>query len=349
MIHILARETLYERVWTEPLATLAKAFETNGPWLKKLCVEAGIPLPPMGHWSRLRAGKAVLHAPLPPRPPGARAVITIGEYDTWWRRRSELLKDPRPLKPDFSEPLADLAARLAATIDVAPEAAASARRNARPADRRGSLLDLLRMTLSKIGATLEGSDDPSLFSACACYTGVAFTLSLCSASMVLRLRAYDGQITEPFRAVFADEADRPLEHKVKEIAIALMVAADKRYRDKAEAHYAYCLERRAEAAEDARQRGAKAGRLLDQRRREREERRRQFLFAQADDWRTAKDIRGFVDEILSQARTDSSRPELAAWAQWALAEADAIDPVKQNDLLAYPGVRLGSGDADKGS
>ena len=177
-----------------------------------------------------------------------------------------MLSDPIPLKPDFSEPLAELAARLAAKIDVAAEAAASARRNARPADRRSSLLDLLRLMLSKIGATLEGSDDPSLFAACACYTGGAFTLSPSSASMVLRLRAYEGQITEPFRGVFVDEADRPLEQQVKEIAIALMVAAEKRYRDKAEAEYAHCLERRAEAAEDARQRGAKARRLLDQRR-----------------------------------------------------------------------------------
>jgi hypothetical protein len=343
VVHILTREALYERVWTDSLSSTAKALGTNPTDLKSRCLAAGIPTPSTGYWSKLRAGKKVVTPLLPPRPPGARAIITIGWYRTWWRRRSEMLSDPIPLKPEFPESIEDLATRLAAQIEAAPERTTFAKRKPLADGRSGEVLDLLRATLSKMDAAVQAGDEPELFHAYACCFGAAFTLTASDSSLILRLQFYEGLNTPPFGKVFVDRPDCPLEHQIKEIAIALMVAAELRYRDSAEVDYRHRLERRATAEKDARERTAKAKRLLEQRRRDREERRRQFLFAQADDWRTAKDIRGFVAEILSQA--GPPRPEINAWAEWALGEADAIDPVKRDELLAYPGLRLAESSA----
>ena len=62
-----------------------------------------------------------------------------------------------------------------------------------------------------------------------------------------------------------------------------------------------------------------------------ERERREFLFGQARDWRTAHDIRSFVENVLSETgkAEDASAGRLAEWRAWALAEADAIDPVKR--------------------
>ncbi|MBB2931275.1 hypothetical protein [Paraburkholderia silvatlantica] len=60
------REKLYERVWTEPLTTIAKHYGISDVGLKKICAKLGIPLPGRGHWAKLAAGHTLQRTPLPP-------------------------------------------------------------------------------------------------------------------------------------------------------------------------------------------------------------------------------------------------------------------------------------------
>ena len=66
----LDRQELFERVWSRPVATIAKECGVSGRGLKKICARLAIPVPPRGYWAKLKAGKAVRRPKLP---------ISVGE------------------------------------------------------------------------------------------------------------------------------------------------------------------------------------------------------------------------------------------------------------------------------
>jgi hypothetical protein len=61
----LDREELYERVWSKPVAALAREWGLSGPGLKKVCRRLEVPVPPRGYWAKLKAGKHVRRPRLP--------------------------------------------------------------------------------------------------------------------------------------------------------------------------------------------------------------------------------------------------------------------------------------------
>ncbi len=65
----VSREELYEKVWTEPVRTVAKGFGVSDVALAKQCKRLKIPLPGRGYWSKKAAGKNVRRIPLPALPP----------------------------------------------------------------------------------------------------------------------------------------------------------------------------------------------------------------------------------------------------------------------------------------
>ncbi|WP_426042663.1 hypothetical protein [Brevundimonas sp. TWP2-3-4b1] len=62
--HVITREALYERVWAQPVRTVALELGVSDVGLGKACRSAGIPTPPRGFWTRIHHRK-----PPPPRPP----------------------------------------------------------------------------------------------------------------------------------------------------------------------------------------------------------------------------------------------------------------------------------------
>ena len=58
------REELYEKVWAEPMRTVAKSYGTSDVWLGKVCKVLRVPVPGRGYWAKKYAG-----ANLPKRPP----------------------------------------------------------------------------------------------------------------------------------------------------------------------------------------------------------------------------------------------------------------------------------------
>lgn len=53
------RDQLYKEVWSTPMIHLAEKYGVRYNQLKKVCKELEIPIPPSGHWSRVRNGKEV--------------------------------------------------------------------------------------------------------------------------------------------------------------------------------------------------------------------------------------------------------------------------------------------------
>lgn len=117
MSHTLARQDLYQLVWTEPLRVLAPRFGVSDVALKKACVRAHVPTPDRGYWAKLEAGKRVVKAALPLRPPGMDAEVQIGGPQQWYRQWTpEELLGPIPPPPEFEESLEALRARIEAGI-----------------------------------------------------------------------------------------------------------------------------------------------------------------------------------------------------------------------------------------
>jgi len=59
------REALYQEVWKEPVRTVAVRYNISDVGLRKICTKLGVPLPPLGYWAKLQAGKAPRIKPLP--------------------------------------------------------------------------------------------------------------------------------------------------------------------------------------------------------------------------------------------------------------------------------------------
>ncbi len=120
-----------------------------------------------------------------------------------------------------------------------------------------------------------------------------------------------------------------LEERLTDIVVDVIVAGEAQYRAGQIAHHAWLIKRRAENEAEVVRRREEAERKRREQEAKEEQERRDLLLHQARDWRTARDIRAFVGEVLSEGADGRRDGGLATWAAWALAEADAIDPVKR--------------------
>ncbi|WP_332764465.1 hypothetical protein [Phenylobacterium sp.] len=139
--------------------------------------------------------------------------------------------------------------------------------------------------------------------------------------------------------LWTDGDGSKLEERLTDIVVDIIVAGEAQYRAGQFSHHAWLIKRRAEnEAELVRRREEAERRRREQELKEQQE-RRDLLFRQARDWRTAQDIRAFVSDVLSESGGGDRDAGLAEWRAWALAEADEIDPVKR-------GLELGRTDSD---
>lgn len=60
------RQQLYEEVWAEAVTRVAKRYNISDVGLRKVCKKLNIPLPPLGYWAKIQAGKKL---PIPALPP----------------------------------------------------------------------------------------------------------------------------------------------------------------------------------------------------------------------------------------------------------------------------------------
>ena len=82
----MKRSELYALVWQTPLRHLGPNLGLSDVGLSKLCRRHNIPVPPVGHWTRLAAGKICVQTPLPPS--DVDREIHLPEKDTTAARSS---------------------------------------------------------------------------------------------------------------------------------------------------------------------------------------------------------------------------------------------------------------------
>ena len=128
-----------------------------------------------------------------------------------------------------------------------------------------------------------------------------------------------------------DAKGAPLEKRLAEVVLQLIVAGEMKYRGGLQYRYEYEVQRKAELEEEIRRRKEEAERKERERLLRLERERVERLLNDADSLRRAEDIRAYVAavrEICAAAGHPAMSGELEAWTEWALAQAERIDPVR---------------------
>jgi len=134
--------------------------------------------------------------------------------------------------------------------------------------------------------------------------------------------------SEEVIATWQDDDAQKLEVRVTDIAVQLILTAEIQYRENALHHYQWRIKRKAELEEEERKRKLEAERAEKERQKRIEQGRINRLLKDAAAFQQAGEIRKYVEAIRLAHTCDrsSSIDELERWSQWALAQADRIDP-----------------------
>ena len=74
---IFERYKLYELVWSTPITKVAKSFNLPYSYFRKICIDLSVPIPDPGYWTRVRLGKQVERTPLKPLPENGKSTFEL--------------------------------------------------------------------------------------------------------------------------------------------------------------------------------------------------------------------------------------------------------------------------------
>ncbi|MDW6022165.1 hypothetical protein SAZ10_10360 [Mesorhizobium sp. BAC0120] len=145
-----------------------------------------------------------------------------------------------------------------------------------------------------------------------------------STPLVLRLDpGFDRKATVSWQ----DDDEGTLEARIAAIAAAIIVAGEKKFRQSLQ-----------EAEERAKREQIEQEKRRQERLAQLNQQRLENLRASGELLRQAQDIRALVERVrhaIEEGSVDVDASALAAWQQWALAEADRIDPVRSGQIMTH--------------
>ena len=122
--------------------------------------------------------------------------------------------------------------------------------------------------------------------------------------------------------------------RMTDVAVQAILTAEIQYRENALRQYQWRVRRKAELEEEQRKRKLEAERAEKERKKRIEQARINRLLGDAAAFQQAGEIRKYVEAIRqAQALDGSSIEEVEQWSQWALAQADRIDPALSQKFL----------------
>ena len=130
---------------------------------------------------------------------------------------------------------------------------------------------------------------------------------------------------------WADDDGQVLEEQIEEIAASLFAYAEWAYRCGVQKAYEYRVERKRELEARIRKQREEAERRERARIEKAAAERRDRLISDAAAWRTASQIRAYVEAQVARWSLDVDAEALNAlqtWAEWAMGQADQMDPLR---------------------
>lgn len=358
--------------WSAPMRDLAAKVGLSDVGLRKILRGFDVPLPPQGHWNRMHAGRLLPDPPkAQERRPGENGRVQLdARFKGILVDRGGFPVDGPFASRFVPENLDELRAQVRSKIsrvavprlgsNVHPEVAAILKRDEQRTlrrnewsqpegklfgtpywlrqlrllnalffgvmphggrgslnDRDGALNGSVRIGDSWVSLTLR----PAKRVATEVRGGIARVADTAPARTPITLTVDEGHKRAAF-ASFSDDATGTLEQKLPDIVAKLVTAGEAAFRRGLREQQQWldqCARWEAERLEAARA--------------AREAARAKRLNELAASLREAEDIRALVGRVTDRvAETDSA--SVAAWAKWALARADALDPVMSGALFA---------------
>ena len=144
----------------------------------------------------------------------------------------------------------------------------------------------------------------------------------------LALSIIDGYGSDRELHSWSDVGGERIEKNLGEVAIEIVYRAEVSYREGVERRFEWRKERKAQLEEEVRQQKLAAERAGRERIARLQRERIEKLLGQAAAFEQARTIRQYVESVRRAAAESLKVPadRLDAWATWALAEADRIDP-----------------------
>lgn len=367
-VHI-SRSDLYEQVWAEPMTKVAERLGVSDVGLAKACARADVPTPARGHWAKVQAGKPSRRPPLPaasdwqpevvslvpppPRPKRSKGppAIEFEDIASAVERQTRgkpilpdlALKDPHPIirramrehqeyrswvgggsqqarERAASEPLTKRRWAILSGLFKAleqrriqvgePETRNDSTRY--PLEVAGEKVDLqFRERVRQARRELTKDEQSRSWNRDRTWTQERFP----TGELVFSVSRYNPSPWEEW----SDHPDLPLEDQLREVLIGIYRAAA--------VERTHRLEREASAR---RFREEQHQQWMEAEAKKLEAAREATLIQHAHDWRSATDVRSFIEAVLTASREDGLRcdaRELAQWASWAAVVADTLDPV----------------------
>lgn len=152
----------------------------------------------------------------------------------------------------------------------------------------------------------------------------------------LRMQILTSGASSNVRASWEDADKTKLETHLTDIVVALIVAGERRYRERQQQHYERLVERKASLLDAIEKRKEEAERKEREQLAALEKERINRLLRDASAFRQAADIRNYVFDVearFAAGEVPVSRKDLDVWRRWALAQADRIDPVRSTRFL----------------
>jgi len=326
----LAREELYDQVWTTPARAVAARFGISNTELAQICEKHCIPRPPQGHWTRIRNGATIQRAPLPILGDDALRTVVIQPHRPLGPEQlqppgvvvPEALANPHPLvyrtlgalrraKPD-DQGILQPRSRSALDVSVSREAMNRAMR----------ILDALIKALEEHGATVSSTGEGSLKTAAGIHgTFVYFSLK----EEVLR-RSPSGRLALAFEhdsgasQRWIDGKDQRVEDCLSRFVEGVLRCAEP-FREKWRAEQGRWKKRH-----EWEQERTEKLRLIRE-----EEQLLKRLYAEADSFDRCRRLRAYIRHFVRTAEAaEGMRAQpgssLLKWADWATLQADRLDP-----------------------
>jgi len=138
------------------------------------------------------------------------------------------------------------------------------------------------------------------------------------------------------RVLAEDAPERPIERAIREIVVDLIVLGEEEYRERQLSHHKWRLEDRARRIAEAKKQKEEAERKERERIAALEKARVDRLLGEAAALHRAEQIRAYVSAVehrLKQSHGHVEPNSLVRWKDWALTQADKIDPVKSGLFL----------------
>jgi hypothetical protein len=154
------------------------------------------------------------------------------------------------------------------------------------------------------------------------------------ASTLTLLAGLPGHRPAPEDFVWKDNGADKVEHHLREIVVSLLVTAEVQHREHAASYRQWIIDRKEGIRKELEREKAEKIRKEQEVKERREKKQIAALVQQASDLQTADAIRAYVRSMLSRSAHPGVLPDkLKAWAEWALEQADRIDPSKSDEFL----------------